>query len=219
MQSNTLQQTSTPSNACTQAAEVRASIRRGIETPLAALRASLEELGRGLQQGSSQANTLDRAVDLIESVGRNVQVLATLAAPTDEAPLCCTLDELARSAVRSISSTVRHRVLFAVEGASSCANVDGPGFSLWLSQLISAGVANRGEALLRTKVDGSFGVFSLVCRATESKNGVNNQELLLHVANREIQRMGGTLEHLSSPSGTTQITARLPLIERVGGAA
>jgi len=209
--------------------DVRTTIRRGIETPLHALRACLESLGKEFPADSSQTQSLRKAVGLIETVGRNVQVISALAAPHEPVPLRCTLDELARSAVRATSTSVRERVFCAVEDKGAFTCVDGPSFSRWLSHLIHASVAGRGQALLRVQVIGGKAVFTLVAglgqescfgnRAAPDPFRRSDDELLLRVAEQEIQRMGGTFERSTSAPGNFQLTARFPLDQPIEGAA
>lgn len=229
MHGNSLQQSTDESTFGTSSREIQTRIRSGIETPLHALRAALEAMGKDFPAEAQQSRSLERALALIDKVDRNVQVLASLASPGDLTPLRCTLDELARSAVRATTSSVRERVYFAVESPDVFTKVDGPCFSRWLSHLIQASVARQGEALLRAQVEDGDAVFTLVSRPyfeDESQGGLPDapvrradDELLLQVAEQEIRRMGGTFELMAISRGTTQVKARLPLESRIEGAA
>lgn len=229
MQSNPLTHSTDGQTASTSQTEVRKTIRLGIETPLHALRASLEEMGKDFPVDAPQIAPLTRALQLIDTVNRNVQVLSAMAAPADFVPLRCTMDELARSAVRGTSATIRDRIFFAVEDPKVFTKVDGPSFSRWLSNLLQASVSRQGEALLRATTREGRAIFSLVSRPNPEQDSRQMElttpfrreedELLLQVAESEILRMGGTFERSFSTPGTTRVTASLPLEQPVEGAA
>ena len=167
--------------------------------------------------------------NLIDTLERNIEVLTAIAAPSEIVPLRCTLDELARSAVRATPKYIQDCVLIAVENPEVMTSVDGPKFCGWLSNLVHACVSGQREALLRGQVEDDEAVFNLISlprqrggSALESAGNAfrrSEDELLLQVAEQEIVRMGGSFEHQTLDLGTNQISVRLPIEESTEGVA
>jgi K+-sensing histidine kinase KdpD len=176
--------------------ELSDAISSGICVPLAALRASMESLARGLDAADPRATLLSSALGEVVRMGRNVQALLDIAIPPPLRPLHCTLDEIAHAALQSIGSEQRSRVLLAVESGGARLFVDGPCLSSTLSHLIEAGLCETSHpVLVSARSSGARCMFSVVSVArTGSQTATRSKPRLgLELAHRQIQRMGGDL--------------------------
>lgn len=200
---------------------MKTAVRREIDAPLSALRASMESLAGGFRGEVPPENVLDGVVTEIVRVGRNVQALIDFAVPPDLQPISCNLEELVRSAHGGLPPHIRSRVMLAVESPRTRIVLDGPLLCRCLGYLVTATVSRLDEALLRVVVAGSSAVFSLLCRVHGgSQPGADlrnhdaqpdDESLVLVLAQREIERMGGELRSRLTPTGYLRVTVHLPL--------
>jgi len=217
----------TAQDASQELGQLTAQIRRSLEAPISALQASIEDLERDFPENDARGTRLGHAIELIEALRQNVHALVDLAAPDAATPLSCTLEELARAALRQAPARIRSGVELACEDADRSLSLDGPMASRGLSYLIQAHVAPEAEALLRLSCNDGEACFTLVlsprdgdhsridlCDAHTSNRGA---ELLSLAAEHELNRLGGTVDSTLATSGATKVSVRLPLENRVGG--
>ena len=200
---------------------MKTAVRREIDAPLSALRASMESLAGGFRGEVPPENVLDGVVSEIVRVGRNVQALIDFAVPPNLRPISCNLEELARSAHGGLPPHIRSRVTLAIEHPRRRILIDGPLLCRCLGYLVTANVSRLDEALLRVVVEGDSAVFSLLCRVhggdRTRRNSRRNdaqpddESLVLVLAQREIERMGGELRSYLTPAGALRVTVHLPL--------
>jgi two-component system sensor histidine kinase HydH len=202
--------------------DMQGTIRRDIAAPLAVLRASMEALSDELGAEDPRGTVLDGAVEQIVRLGRSVQALVDYAVPPQLNPLDCTLEELVRSAVAQLPTELARSLYLVFEQSSASTKVDGPLLSRCLTHLVCATVGPRDEAVLHASADESSLHISLLIepnsahRATQRETTQPAQEqaddLVLALAEREIERMGGTLESTLLPTHSTRLLMRLPRI-------
>ena len=210
--------------------DLGATIRKSVESPFAALIASVEELGAAGPDGDVRSDRVDNAIEMLESVRHGVQALVDLVAPSEASPLRCTLAELGRSAVLATPGPVRAGLQIAIDQNDSMVVVDGPRFSRCLSYLLFANLIPGQEALFHTHQTEDAGAFTLSF-LNVSRNGTAGEPALaspimpMHdgfmqlVAERELIRLGGSLEYRLLPSGISQLTVLMPLQSEAGEAA
>lgn len=197
--------------------DLGATIRRTVEMPFATLAASIEALGGDFPSTDDQAAHIRRALEVLKVARCGVEALVDLVAPTDQVPLACTLEELARCAVRSTPEATQASVQVALEEGSERCYVDGPRFSRCLSYLLLANVVIGDEAMLWVRRDNGRATFSLLIPAAGNHQDAQPAaEFMQLVAERELIRMGASLERHEWESGMTQITASLPLKSNSG---
>jgi len=201
--------------------DLRSTLQDGLQVPLAALQASLEELAKDFPSGDPRAVTLENTVRSIVGLAHRVQSLADFAADPPHAPLPCSLEELARSAYRNTPVELRGQVHLAVEDSNQRVLLDGPLCSRLLSYLIRACTESHFEVLLHVRATHEEAIFNLVTspvpagttRAPISEDTSNQgaNDMVLVVAERELVRMGGRVERSQSTNGGQCISVRLPL--------
>ncbi len=202
--------------------DLGATIRKSVESPFAALIASVEALGSADSDGEARSGRVGNAIEMLESVRHGVQALVDLVAPSESIPLRCGLAELGRSAVLATPAPVRASLHIAIDDDEARVEVDGPRFSRCLSYLLFANLMPGQEALFHVHRVHDSGAFTLSFDnlASQTDNaepvlGIHNSTMhdgfMQLVAERELIRLGGSLEYRSLPSGTTQLTALLPL--------
>ena len=202
--------------------DMQGTIRRDIDAPLAVLRASMEALSVELGAEDPRGTILDGAVEQIVRLGRSVQALVDYAVPPTLNPLDCSLEELVRASVAQLPTDLAESLYLVFEQRSASTRVDGPLLSRCLTHLVCACVGPRDEAVLHASADDATLEISLLIepntahRATprESSRPAQAQpdDLVLVLAQREIERMGGTLESATLPSGSPRLVMRLPRI-------
>lgn len=211
------------SNSQERGANLGANIRKSIESPFAALIASISELGSEGTEGDQRSSRVDNAVEMLESVRHGVQALVDLVAPSDADALTCSLDELAHCAVRATPASVRNNLIVAIDDGDSTLNVDGPRISRCLSYLLFANVAPGQEALFHAHASKGCGAFTLSLPVSDAPAAGSSCPTVTHdgymqlAAERELIRLGGSLQCQILPSGVTRISALLPLAKTVTG--
>jgi hypothetical protein len=211
----------------TEGVDLRTTLRDGIETPLSALRATLENLAKAFPASDPKAEILGNAVRSVERIARHAQTLADYTIEPRVAPLRCSLEEITRCAYAATPKDVRDRVRLAVEDPLARLFVDGPLFARCLSYLLHFSLDHRDEALLHAQARDSQAVFTVVCVPTPAGESspplrppgcrVDLSDLMLLVAERQFARMGGCLERTRSTSGVQRVSVRFPLESGAGG--
>jgi hypothetical protein len=167
----------------------------GVRVPLSALRASLETLAHRFEERDPREQLVGSALALVVRLQHDLQTILDAETPPTLRPLPCTLQELAASAVRALSSAHRERAIVAVEGGRARFQIDGPLFSRALSRLLECALDRGSEpALLRARDDGREAAFTLLLRGPAPVPG-SIDELALAVAARDVERMGGSFRH------------------------
>jgi hypothetical protein len=205
-------------NATTGGREMKAAVRREIDAPLAALRAAMEGVAGGNGGGVPPLEMMESALVEITRVGRNIDALVDFAIPPDLFPLSCNLEELVRGAHRSVPADIRGAVRLEIEGQRRSITVDGPLLTRCLGYLISAYVAASDSALLHAFPRSDEALFTLLCHQRGDES-LDDHSLVLVLAEREIERMGGRVESELTSSGSVQVTVRFPLEPTAGGAS
>ena len=201
--------------------DLHRSLRDGIQTPLSALQATLEALALETPESDPRCGVLHNAARSVERISRRAQTLADYTLETAPVPMHCSLGELARGAHGATPSELRRSVRLAVEDPHERMFVDGPLCSRLLSYLLHACAEFRDEALFHVCREDDLALFTVVCvpvpagaaracpRALDAREHVN--DLMLLVAERELARMGGRIEHVRSTTGAQRVSVRLPL--------
>lgn len=192
---------------------------RVLADPLAALRASMEALIQDLGAEAPHGPRLEGALDQITRLAGDVQSLVELAEPRVLAPLSCSLDELARSAVARLRPHQRARVRYAHPSASPRMWVDGPTLTGAIASLLAEALEiSRGEVLLRSRQHGGRSAFVIVhatrARAQERdlrmRPDAAARAVRLAVARRDIARMGGAVTMLGEERRASCVCIELP---------
>lgn len=198
------------------AEELGLTMTRILKNPLAALRASMESLARDLPSDDPHGEQVRAALDEVLRLSRGVQDLADYAAPRELRALTCTAEELLFSTLRLVPEALRGRLRVARPDSSITIDVDGPTLCLALRHLAEYTLANSGGDVLfgAREEDGSV-LFTLVGEADAARDRDSVQlDLGLHLAGRDIPRMGGTLTLQRSPRRATCIQVALPAASR-----
>lgn len=174
-----------------------AGIVDGLRTPIAVLRASLESLAFRFEERDPRQAQVVSAIAQVARLQHNVLTLIEDRRPVDLAPLPCTLQEIAASAVRALVPEHRTRTLVAVESGARRLVVDGPIVSRTLTRLIESGLDDGATAaLLRVHSSADRASFHVLhgsaaeCERERCADAF--QALALRVAERDVARMGGT---------------------------
>ena len=203
---------------------------QGLDTPLSALRATMESLGDELQHASPRPalrpQRLDGVLREVERLGKNVRELCDLAAPPVPRALPCTLEEIVRAARAALQPEQRERVLIARSEAEATIDVDGPLVSQCLRRLLE-------NALEATPGSGDEPVLVVArCEAGEARFTVvdaapsalgpgwqpvpfqttkpNHLGLGLALTQRDVALLAGRLEFLASSAGQTCVRISIP---------
>ncbi|MEO6711170.1 MAG: hypothetical protein ABI054_04200 [Planctomycetota bacterium] len=192
--------------------ELGLTMTRILKNPLAALRASMENLARELPADDPHFAQVEAALEEVVRISRGVQDLVDFAAPREIKPLSCTTDELLFSTLRMLPDPARGRVRLARAEVANNLRVDGPQLCQALRHLADYALATTtGEVLFGARAEHDTVLFTLVGAASESTDqGGVQLDLGLHLAGRDIPRMGGTLTLQRSARGATCIQVLFP---------
>ena len=188
---------------------VSSAVQEGIVRPLSVLRATLESLAERLDGDSDHRATLEGVLDQFCSVARNVTDLAEFCVPGELHESPCSMEEIQRSAIRSLDESQRTRVWLALESESTPLSVDGAKLAHCIAILLHDAL-NDGheEVLLHGLRDQSGDHFTIVADANAPHvltptspplHEINVVQLAL--ARREIERMGGSISYSRTESG------------------
>jgi hypothetical protein len=204
-----------------ESADLRRALRDGIQTPLSALQAALEDLAKETPGTDQHRSVLCNAALSVERISRRAQTLADFTLEPTPSPMPCTLGELAHGAHRSTPSELRPSVRLALEDPHERMFIDGPLCSRLLSYLLHACAEFHDEALFHVHKDRSQAVFTIICAPLPSSAKLESQhsdntrrhvnDLMFLVAERELARMGGSVDRSSSTTSIQSISVRLPL--------
>ena len=207
-------------------ASLSRALTQGLDTPLAALRATMESLTQELQQRGSgnplQPMRLDGVMREVDRLGRNVRELCDFAAPPVPRPLSCSLEEIVLSARAQLEPELRQRVVVARCEPGAALDVDGPLLSGCLRRLLENALeATEEVVLVVARRDEEGASFSVIDDAPSTlgpgwkpvpfhTTKPNHMGLGLALTQRDIALLGGRLEFLSTPGGETcvRITIR-----------
>jgi len=205
------------------------ALAQGLDTPLAALRASLETLGHELRAGVKDIQPLriEGVLGEFERLGRNVRELLDYATPPAPRPLPCTVEEILRAACTPLAADQRERVLVACVEPRAELVVDGPLLANALGRLLENALeAGSGEVLLVARREPSGTSFTVVDGAAGGlladgqtvpffTNKPNHLGLGLALTRRDVALLGGRLEFLRTPGGETCVRISLDSKETV----
>lgn len=213
---------SDPSRARPDATALGHSMHRLLKCPLSALRASIESLAAELGSDDPHGRLLEGALSQVTRLARDVQALVDYATPRPVAPLACSLDEIARCALRMLPHESRGRVDYAHPKTRSWLEVDGPLLTQCLEHLLQAALeAGPGPLLLQARREPQRALFVLVREdragsfepqtADLDAAGGTSRDVGLALARRDIARLGGALHVLHTARGVTCVTVEVPL--------
>ncbi len=190
-----------------ESANLGLTMTRILKNPLAALRASMESLARELPDNDPRSEHVHAALEEVLRISRGVQDLVEFAAPRAIEPLACTSDELLFSTLRMLPQASRSRVRLARPAHATTIQIDGPQLCLALRHLAEYTLATSlGEVLFGAREENGAVLFTLVGEACPTGMHESVQiDLGLHLAGRDIPRMGGSLTLQRSARGATCI--------------
>lgn len=215
MQVSTEQMSRTPTRQ-----EINAAVTEGVRAPLAALRASMESLSHAFQPGDPRSFAVRGALEEVVRLGHEMQTILDYALPQPTRPLSCSLLEIACSARSALQPEHRAQVLVAIEDRRARLRVDGALLSRSMARVLEAAVAGtRSQVLLRSRVQGEEVVFALVhatptpwnARSAASCFRSAATALGAEIAQRDVERMGGTFAFRHDPGGSTVFEFRFPV--------
>jgi signal transduction histidine kinase len=193
-------------------AELGLTMTQILKNPLAALRASMESLAKDLPANDPRAEHVQAALEEVLRLSRGVQDLVEYAAPREIKSLACSSDELLFSTLRMLPQALRSRVRVARPSTTQNLRVDGPQLCIALRHLAEYALATTlGEVLFGAREEDGQVLFTLVGEASPAAaSGSLQIDLSLHLAGRDIPRMGGTLALQRSARGATCIQVSFP---------
>jgi len=198
------------------------ALAQGLDTPLSALRASLETIGLELRAGVKgiQPMRIEGVLGEFERLGRNVQELLDYATLPEVRPLSCSLEEIVRAARAPLSPAFKERVTLAQVEPGAELDVDGPLLASALRRLIENALeAGSGEVLVVARREASGTSFSVIDDAAGfgpdwqptpfCTTKPNHLGLGLALTRRDVALLGGRLEFLRTPGGETCVRISL----------
>lgn len=206
------------------------ALAQGLDTPLAALRASVESLSQEFGHGHRSAQPrqrMDGVLREVERLGRNVRELCDFASPPVPRPLACTLEEIIAAATQALTSEQRSRVVAAHFERGVTLRVDGPLLSGCLRRILENALeATDGPVLVVVRPEEGQTSFTVIDEAPSSlgpdwqpapfqTTKPNHLGLGLALTQRDIALLNGRLEFPSSPGGETCVRIAIPSKEDV----
>lgn len=202
------------------------ALSQGLDTPLSALRATMESLGYELQASSARApmrpQRLDGVLREVERLGKNVRELCDFAAPPVPQALPCSLDEIVSSARAQLRPEQRGRVVAARCESNASIEVDGPLLAGCLRRLLENALEATDElVLVIARCDRDESSFTVVDDAPSAlgpgwqpvpfqTTKPNHLGLGLALTQRDVALLAGRLEFLSSAGGQTSVRITIP---------
>ncbi len=200
---------------------------QGLDTPLVALRATMESLGQEMLFGGQTVKPLriDGVLREVDRLGKNVRELCELASPPVPLPLTCSLEEIVSAARAAHTPVHRRRVIAARAEPGAAIEVDGPLLSACLRRLIENALeAADGLVLVVARRERDRVSFSVVDDAPSSlgpdwqpvpfySTKPNHLGLGLTLTRRDVELLNGRLEFLSTPGGDTCVRITIPVLE------
>jgi two-component system sensor histidine kinase PilS (NtrC family) len=206
------------------------AIAQGLDTPLAALRASLETLGQELRQSGTrlQPMRIEGVLGEFERLGRNVRNLLEYATPPVVHALECSLEEIVHAARAPLAPELRERVVSARIEPGAALLVDGPLLAICLRRLLENALeAGTGPVLVVARREDTRTSFSVLDEAGSDAFGPawqptpflttkpNHIGLGLALTQRDVALLGGQLEFLRNAGGETCVRITFETTERV----
>jgi signal transduction histidine kinase len=202
------------------------ALSQGLDTPLSALRATMESLGYELQaahgRNALRPQRLDGVLQEVERLGKNVRELCDFAEPPVPRALPCSLDEIVAAARAQLRPEQRGRVVAARCEPNSSVEVDGPLLAGCLRRLLENALEATDELVLVVARLGPDGASFTVVDDAPSTLGPgwqvvpfqttkpNHLGLGLALTQRDVALLNGRLEFLSSPGGQTCVRISIP---------
>ena len=197
---------------------------QGLNTPLAALRATMESLGGEVLQGGHRVKPLriDGVLREVDRLGKNVRELCELAAPPVPLPSSCSLQEIVSSARSGLSLEQRARVIAARTEPGAAIVVDGPLLTTCLRRLLENALeATDGPVLVVARREKGQASLSVIDDAPSAfgpgwqpvpfhSTKPNHIGLGLTLTRRDVALLDGRLEFLSTPDGHTCVRITIP---------
>ena len=172
------------------------AVREGVHVPLAAMRATLENLMNGFDANAPERLVFEGVVSELSLLQRNVQGLVDFCMPPNHHPTPCCAREVVTSALTELPTSKRSRVVVAFDENLPKLQVDGPRLAKTLRLLVECVLESPfSEVLLHCQATGKGLSFSVV-----SENGhiiwssSHVHALQLALAERELRRMGARLD-------------------------
>lgn len=206
------------------------ALTQGLDTPLVALRATMESLSLEVLLGSGphlQPLRIDGVLREVDRLGKNVRELCELASLPVPRPLACSLEEIVSAACAALSPEQRQRVLVARTEPGAALEVDGPLLSGCLRRLLENALEATDDIVLvvarRARGEVSFSVVDeapsalgpgwqpVPFRTTKP----NHLGLGLALTQRDVVLLNGHLEFLSTPGGQTCVRITVQLKEEL----
>lgn len=215
-------------SAATAAALVRTSgaiaraLTGGLELPLQAIRASVENLHHEFGHEPVGARRLDGVLRGVERLGRNVDGLVELASPPTPRPLSCTLCEIVGAARLALREEDRARVLIACTPDDERRRLDGPLVSICLRRLIENSLeAGSDSVLVTASHSGGQARFAVLDDAPDGlgrdwqpvpflSTKPNHLGLGLTLTQRDVALLGGHLTFHATRAGATCVRITIP---------
>ncbi len=206
------------------------ALSQGLNTPLDALRATMESLSQELQLGSApgvRPLRIDGVLREVDRLGKNVRELCEFASPPVPRPLACSLEEIVCAARAPLAPEQRARVVAARTDPGAALDVDGPLLSGCLRRLLENALeATEGPVLVIARREHGAASFSVVDDAPSAlgpgwqpmpfhTTKPNHLGLGLALTKRDVALLDGRLEFLSTPGGETCVRITIQLKEAV----
>jgi signal transduction histidine kinase len=201
------------------------ALTKGLDTPLSALRATMESLGDELAAANLRVlrpQRIDGVLAEVERLGKNVRELCDFAAPPVPRAEACSLDEIVVAARAGLRPEQRGRVVAARCQPNATLEVDGPLLSGSLRRLLENALEATEElVLVVARQDGGEASFTVVDDAPSALGPAwrvapfqstkpNHLGLGLALTQRDVALLNGRLEFLSSPGGQTCVRISIP---------
>jgi signal transduction histidine kinase len=207
------------------------ALAQGLDTPLAALRATMESLDLELRQrsapGALPPRRFEGVLREVERLGKNVRELCALATPPVVRLQSCSLEEIVCAARAGLPAEQRARVVSARCEPGASVVVDGPLLAGCVLRLMENALEATDELVLvvarREDAEASFTVVddapSALCPGWEPApfhtTKPNRLGLGLALTRRDVALLDGRLEFLSTPGGETCVRITIPSKEDV----
>lgn len=198
-----------------------AAFTRGLHVHLEALHVILGDLERQFRD-APHARAIAAAVEEVDRIDRDVELLYEFSVPTPLQPLRCCAEEIARGSQRFLAASQRDRVWLAVEEEASPLNVDGPLLSRTLTYFLENAFDRGSEEVLfhlhqhegRTYFaildDLSRDEASLLAEAWDFETDIPDDSLEVALARRDVERMGGTVQVYAAGRGEHCVVVEIP---------
>jgi C4-dicarboxylate-specific signal transduction histidine kinase len=197
---------------------------QGLNTPLAALRATMESLSQELlhERGSVAPLRIDGVLREVDLLGKNVRDLCDFAAAPVPSPLRCSLEEIVEAARAPLTTEQRVRTIAARCEPGAALVVDGPLLSGCLRRLIENALeATASLALVVARLEEGRATFAVVDDAPSAfgrdwrpspfhTTKPNRLGLGLALTQRDVALLNGRLEFLSTTGGATCVRITVP---------